>query len=437
MRRLGHRLDAPRDDLRDEPDVALELVAGGNVDRSRGGRRGRLLLAAAAGQEDRQEHETGEPSSPEEPSARVVESSRAAAIMRACERSCRSRSLVLVLALAAGLRLGLEAAAAGGDRSGGAVGREHAAAARAARAGQGSLPLVRARASGPGEVHRAPAGRDRPRHDPQHRQARLPADRPAARPLRQARRPGSGAAADPAHAVELPRGGLSGVEPSRPATGRGGRGHRHLGELVRPGRQGRRRTSRRARCESSSPAAAGTSTRTTTPSRRASTRSCRRRSGSPASSRASSRAGGSSRTRSCRDRCPGQPVHGRRGRLLRFRVVLRNRSRTTATFEHCPAYIEQLAPSGQGRGAPAELRRRRADRARQERRLRDADPRPAQRPARRERPLLGARSLRVAQPATARQGDDRPLTVAASRAGAVLPRARAESASRPGRRRSR
>ena len=43
---------------------------------------------------------------------------------------------------------------------------------------------------------------------------------------------------------------------------------------------------------------------------------------------------------------PGQPVHGRRGRLLRFRVVLRNRSHTTATFERCPAYIEQLAPSG-------------------------------------------------------------------------------------------
>jgi hypothetical protein len=43
---------------------------------------------------------------------------------------------------------------------------------------------------------------------------------------------------------------------------------------------------------------------------------------------------------------PGQPVHGRRGRLLHFRVVLRNRSRTTATFERCPAYIAQLAPSG-------------------------------------------------------------------------------------------
>jgi hypothetical protein len=43
---------------------------------------------------------------------------------------------------------------------------------------------------------------------------------------------------------------------------------------------------------------------------------------------------------------PNQPVRGRRGRLLRFRVVLKNISHTTATFEHCPAYIEQLAPRG-------------------------------------------------------------------------------------------
>jgi len=43
---------------------------------------------------------------------------------------------------------------------------------------------------------------------------------------------------------------------------------------------------------------------------------------------------------------PGQPVHGRRGRLLRFRVVLKNRSRTAATFGRCPAYIAQLAPAG-------------------------------------------------------------------------------------------
>jgi uncharacterized protein DUF4232 len=43
---------------------------------------------------------------------------------------------------------------------------------------------------------------------------------------------------------------------------------------------------------------------------------------------------------------PGQPVQGRRGEMLKFRVVLKNRSKTTATFEHCPAYIAQLAPAG-------------------------------------------------------------------------------------------
>lgn len=43
---------------------------------------------------------------------------------------------------------------------------------------------------------------------------------------------------------------------------------------------------------------------------------------------------------------PGQPVHARRGGVLRFRVLLRNRSRTTAHFDRCPAYIQQLAPAG-------------------------------------------------------------------------------------------
>jgi hypothetical protein len=44
---------------------------------------------------------------------------------------------------------------------------------------------------------------------------------------------------------------------------------------------------------------------------------------------------------------PGQPVHGRRGGILRFRVVLKNSSRTPARFaQRCPAYIQQLAPSG-------------------------------------------------------------------------------------------
>jgi hypothetical protein len=43
---------------------------------------------------------------------------------------------------------------------------------------------------------------------------------------------------------------------------------------------------------------------------------------------------------------PGQPVRGRRGGILRFRVVLRNISHTTARFDSCPAYIVQLVPAG-------------------------------------------------------------------------------------------
>jgi hypothetical protein len=43
---------------------------------------------------------------------------------------------------------------------------------------------------------------------------------------------------------------------------------------------------------------------------------------------------------------PGQPVHGRRGGILRFRVVLTNASRSPVRFARCPAYVQQLAPSG-------------------------------------------------------------------------------------------
>jgi hypothetical protein len=43
---------------------------------------------------------------------------------------------------------------------------------------------------------------------------------------------------------------------------------------------------------------------------------------------------------------PNQPVHARRGGVLRFRVVLTNLSHTTARFDRCPAYVQQLAPSG-------------------------------------------------------------------------------------------
>jgi hypothetical protein len=43
---------------------------------------------------------------------------------------------------------------------------------------------------------------------------------------------------------------------------------------------------------------------------------------------------------------PGQPLHARRGGILRFLVVLRNASQTTARFERCPAYVQQLVPRG-------------------------------------------------------------------------------------------
>lgn len=44
---------------------------------------------------------------------------------------------------------------------------------------------------------------------------------------------------------------------------------------------------------------------------------------------------------------PGQPVHARRGGLLRYRVVLKNLSHSTVRFDHCPAYAQQLVPGGQ------------------------------------------------------------------------------------------
>ena len=43
---------------------------------------------------------------------------------------------------------------------------------------------------------------------------------------------------------------------------------------------------------------------------------------------------------------PRQPVHGRRGGLLRYRVVLTNLSHKTVRFDRCPAFGQQLVPSG-------------------------------------------------------------------------------------------
>jgi Domain of unknown function (DUF4232) len=44
---------------------------------------------------------------------------------------------------------------------------------------------------------------------------------------------------------------------------------------------------------------------------------------------------------------PNQPVHTRRGDLLRFVVVLQNTSRQTVRFDRCPSYVQQLVPTGQ------------------------------------------------------------------------------------------
>jgi hypothetical protein len=44
---------------------------------------------------------------------------------------------------------------------------------------------------------------------------------------------------------------------------------------------------------------------------------------------------------------PDQPVHAAPGGVLHFHVVLKNVSRTTARFGRCPAYVQQLVPSGQ------------------------------------------------------------------------------------------
>jgi hypothetical protein len=44
---------------------------------------------------------------------------------------------------------------------------------------------------------------------------------------------------------------------------------------------------------------------------------------------------------------PNQPVRAKRGAMLHFVVELKNTSRTTVTFDRCPAYVQQLVPQGQ------------------------------------------------------------------------------------------
>jgi hypothetical protein len=43
---------------------------------------------------------------------------------------------------------------------------------------------------------------------------------------------------------------------------------------------------------------------------------------------------------------PGPTVHAHRGGILRFPILLRNASQTTVRFDPCPAYEEQLVPTG-------------------------------------------------------------------------------------------
>jgi Domain of unknown function (DUF4232) len=44
---------------------------------------------------------------------------------------------------------------------------------------------------------------------------------------------------------------------------------------------------------------------------------------------------------------PNQPVRAKRGDMLRFVVVLQNRSGSTVRFDRCPSYVQQLVPAGQ------------------------------------------------------------------------------------------
>ena len=107
---------------------------------------------------------------------------------------------------------------------------------------------------------------------------------------------------------------------------------------------------------------------------------------------------------------PGQPIHARRGGILRFQVVLTNLSHTTARFDRCPAYVQQLAPSGKVEVYDLNCRGRTPDRTRKEPRVRDAGARAAGLSARRQRPLLGARPVRGRRAAAPRTRHGPPLT---------------------------
>src|SRR5262249_16855350 len=178
--------------------------------------------------------------------------------------------------------------------------------------------------------------RHRAADDPQHRQARLSALRSPPRHLRQAGRAGAGPTARAHDAVELPRADLprvqrAGAPPRRVRCAPG-----PVGAPVRPARAvGITRPRGGGRLDADynavPPCIAPDQPTTIGVSRFQSSLVRAGRPWSDAFLQAS---------------VPGQPVHARRGGVLRFRVLLRNRSRTTARFDRCPAYIQQLAPAG-------------------------------------------------------------------------------------------
>ena len=243
----------------------------------------------------------------------------------------------------------------------------------------------------------------------QHERPCVPAHRPAARRLREGRRTRAGREA---RSRRRPRTFPRRRTPPR-ACSRCGRASRATSRSR--GTTGATPscrdspTCRRARCGSRCRRAAGASTRTTTRCRRASTPTRRRRSASRSSSRTSSRTGRPWTNAFLRATVPGQPVHARRGAVLRFRVVLHNASRTTVRFDRCPAYAQQLVPRGSVEAYTLNCRAAHRDRAGQEPCVRDAVARAAERAARRERALLGARPVRRAGAAGSRARDDRPL----------------------------
>ena len=99
-------------------------------------------------------------------------------------------------------------------RAGGALDRLEAAAGPGTPGRRAALPRCRSRGKSAGHVRAPLPGRHRAADDSEHEQPRLPADRHASGPFREARRPEAGADGDSADDLELSRGRLPAVEPS-------------------------------------------------------------------------------------------------------------------------------------------------------------------------------------------------------------------------------